>query len=190
MKRENKKDWYIELRKEAEKMGFYKGGKLTKDAALKTLNQLYKNHRTSQIPRIEDVWAMKNMADAVNNKYGYNIHIDEKYFRVPFQVKCPYCGKSAKYIESKYCCEECDARVGVIAGTSIPLGKLANKELREMRAKVHSLIDPIWKKDEMMRRNLYAGLAAYMGIPMKETSIGRFDLKQCEKAIRFIEENY
>ena len=70
----------------------------------------------------------------------------------PSRMRCPYCGapvifRSAEgiyktshldtmlYVCSKY--PKCDAYVRVHAGTKIPVGSLANKELRDLRRTLH-----------------------------------------------------
>lgn len=76
----------------------------------------------------------------------------------PAKMRCPYCGKNAvlrkaSYVykekaldEYLYVCAgypECDAYVGVHAGTMRPKGTLANGDLRHKRIETHRLFDAI-----------------------------------------------
>lgn len=85
--------------------------------------------------------------------------------------KCPYCksdkikfGSTEEYYgrnyndKDMYWCENCRACVGCHKGTKIPLGCLADDELKEMRSKIHAIIGQYWgtKKE---RKDLYARLA-------------------------------
>ena len=79
-------------------------------------------------------------------------HKNKKKGFQPSRMRCPYCGapvvyRSAEgiykenhldamlYVCSKY--PKCDAYVRVHAGTKIPVGSLANKELRNLRRIAH-----------------------------------------------------
>ncbi|MFB5268120.1 zinc-finger-containing protein [Paenibacillus enshidis] len=42
------------------------------------------------------------------------------------------------------------AYVGVHDGTDIPLGRLANRELRELKKQCHALFDPVWKNKKRL----------------------------------------
>ncbi len=83
---------------------------------------------------------------------------------------CPYCGSIAifrdgKYVygdsskgEKLYVCSNypaCDSYVGVHKGTSLPLGTLANSELRNKRIRAHKLFDSIWKNKLMSKKEAY-----------------------------------
>lgn len=124
-------------------------------------------------------------------------------------VICPYCTKPAVFHSSSahvyhgrdygpiYHCEPCEAWVGCHPNTETPLGRLADKALRQAKIKVHAVFDPIWKarwarksgadskyKKHMARGGRYKRLAELMGIPREECHIGMFDLERCEAAIR------
>ena len=115
------------------------------------------------------------------------------------KVICPYCGKPAKYVDSKtiyhgrsygmiYLCKECDAYVGVHDGSDAPLGSLANAELRYWRRLAHAAFDPLWQSGRFYRhRNTaYIWLSEKMGLPKEETHIGMFDVEACKKLINII----
>lgn len=116
------------------------------------------------------------------------------------KVICPYCGRKAEYVDSKiiygksygriYLCRPCMAWVGVHKGTSKPLGRLANAELRHWKKAAHEVFDPLWQKGRFKgrRNDAYAWLAEKMQLPREQTHIGMFDVGQCQQAIRIINE--
>jgi hypothetical protein len=91
----------------------------------------------------------------------------------------------------------CDAYVGVHEGTTEPLGRLANKELREWKIKAHAAFDPLWKaklkkrqleKGEIYKKHYargsgYKWLATQLGIKKEECHIGMFDIDMCKKVV-------
>lgn len=114
-------------------------------------------------------------------------------------VYCPYCGRRAKYVDSKviygtsygmvYLCRQCDAYVGVHKGTDNPLGRLANAELRRWKKLAHAYFDPIWKygRFKHRRNDAYAWLSQQMGLPKSDTHIGMFDVPQCQRVVAIME---
>lgn len=117
---------------------------------------------------------------------------------------CPYCGKQAEFwAHSRLfyqgvdhgplwaCPGRCEAWVGCHEGTKKPLGRLANKELRQWKVKAHAAFDPLWKR-KMQRDGVskkeargaaYAWLAGQMGLPPEQVHIGMFDVAQCRKVV-------
>jgi hypothetical protein len=77
----------------------------------------------------------------------------------------------------------CDAYCGVHKGTDKSLGRLANKELRELKKQVHSQFDIIWREGLMSRTQAYKWLGRCMGLNKSLTHVGMFDCEQCERAI-------
>lgn len=84
---------------------------------------------------------------------------------------------------------KCDSYVGCHPGTSIPLGSVANAELRSARALAHRYFDVLWKRKVARekvskghaRRKGYAWLAEKLGIPVELCHIAMFNLNQCLK---------
>lgn len=124
---------------------------------------------------------------------------------------CPYCGQVSKLVDSAvvyhgksygliYLCKPCDAYVGVHKGTSKPLGRLANKELREWKKRAHSVFDPIWQNvvteaiekhgyapkgvKYQARSKAYAALARELKIDPDQCHIGMFDIDKCKATVR------
>jgi hypothetical protein len=61
-----------------------------------------------------------------------------------------------------YVCQKCGARAGCHKGTEIPLGCLADDELRKLRKEIHDIIDTMWKTREE-RTILYKKLSEKYG---------------------------
>ena len=114
------------------------------------------------------------------------------------EVKCPYCGKKAewtsndvvygrKYGKSWMCyyCWECDAYVGCHQNTKLPLGTMANKELRTLRMECHALFDPLWKSGQMKRRDAYRYLFKNTGVK----HIAWANEEECQKIISFLKDS-
>jgi hypothetical protein len=81
-----------------------------------------------------------------------------------------------------YSCEPCGAYVGCHPNTEIPLGRLANKELRTAKMKAHAAFDPLWKSYKKMKRGeAYKWLANSLGLRYAECHIGMFDVDMCKR---------
>ena len=124
-------------------------------------------------------------------------------------MRCPYCGspvvlRSADgiyrennndtklYVCSKY--PVCDAYVRVQAGTkNIPLGSLANSELRALRIEAHRYFDQIHQSGLMSKQEAYSWLANVLAAPMSYAHIGYLSEYYCrvviEESKRFMENN-
>lgn len=122
---------------------------------------------------------------------------------------CPYCGNDAKLVTGEviyphrkdlfdlkfWHCEPCDAYVGCHkkgawvpdshkhSDGTIPLGRLANAELREAKKSAHAAFDPIWTDQRMTRKTAYKWLANALGIDRKECHIGMMDAERCRKVV-------
>lgn len=118
--------------------------------------------------------------------------------------QCPYCGHESTLVTGKeiyprlqhlhklffYQCITDDAYVGCHKNTSIPLGRLANAELRKYKSKAHATFDPIWKSNELTRADAYKWLAYKMEIDSNNCHIGMFSIDQCKSVIRIMKEHY
>jgi hypothetical protein len=115
-------------------------------------------------------------------------------------VRCDYCSQQAELIDSEkvygrsygliYICWPCDARIGVHKGTTRPLGRLANKELREWKKRAHAAFDPLWKSKQMTRPDAYRWLAKEMDIKdaARDCHIGMFDVADCQRVVAIMED--
>lgn len=121
---------------------------------------------------------------------------------IPVPTECPFCGgrvelKSSEVIYGKdhgmmYICTnrpECDSYVGVHEGTDIPLGYLADVELRYWRRLVHSAIDPLWQKAREKRKKregVYAWIASELGKEVAETHVAWMTKRECMTVLKLV----
>jgi len=118
-----------------------------------------------------------------------------------FNVICPYCNAKAELASSTrvyggqdygmiWLCSNyptCDAFVGVHKGTTRPLGRLANKELRHWKKQAHFYFDLRWKhekKRKPARTAAYRWLATQLGISAHDCHIGMFDVETCKQVVK------
>ena len=116
-------------------------------------------------------------------------------------IKCPYCGsrallrpasvvygeKAADPAAPYYVCARfpaCDAYVAAHKKNCLPMGTLANAELRRKRIQAHAALDRLWKGGLMSKKQAYFWLQAKLGLPEQEAHIGKFSLFRCEEVIR------
>lgn len=112
--------------------------------------------------------------------------------------RCPYCGshsvlRSADgiyrtndkntmlYVCSRY--PACDSYVRVHPGTKIPLGTMANRELRALRNEAHRNFDQLHKRGLMSREDAYHWLASILAAPLGQAHIGHLGEYYCRQVI-------
>jgi len=86
-------------------------------------------------------------------------------------------------------CKPCGAWVGVHRGTKIPLGRLANAELRKAKIEAHAAFDRFWQAAIKLRgwtkgkarAKAYAWLSKSLEIPAEDCHIGMFDIADCKR---------
>lgn len=123
-------------------------------------------------------------------------------------TRCDYCDRPAElvtgadiyphrpdlFVKKFWRCGPCKAWVGChppaqrngkggIGDGTVPLGRLANAELRVAKHRAHEAFDPIWKSRQMTRRQAYAWLAEKLGISFANCHIGMFDVDACNAVI-------
>ena len=113
-------------------------------------------------------------------------------------MRCPYCGSTVVYRSADgiyqdnsngtmlYVCSkypECDAYVRVHVGTNIPVGTLANHELRELRKTAHHYFDQLYKSGYMTKDDAYHWLAEVIMAPLSEAHIGCLGEYYCRMVI-------
>lgn len=123
---------------------------------------------------------------------------DNPYLKVENgKMTCPYCFGFAPLVrEAKvrptykgpggkqfYHCAPCDAYVGCHEGTTQPLGRLANAQLRRAKQQAHTAFDPIWRSGGMSRSQAYEWLAVELRITNEACHIGMFTVPRCERTI-------
>lgn len=144
---------------------------------------------------------------------------------------CTYCHKPAELVGGEriyphrpdladkkfWLCAPCDAYVGchaagvwvpdmgpdkVTSDGTLPMGRLANAELRAAKRAAHDAFDPTWKTfsvwkrhpaftpdakyDNARRKALYRWLAKAMSIPEAQCHIGMFDVEECKRVIELM----
>lgn len=116
-------------------------------------------------------------------------------------IKCPYCGsrallrpasvvygaKAADPAAPYYVCARypsCDAYVAAHKKNCLPMGSLANAELRRKRIQAHAALDRLWEGGLMSKKQAYLWLQAKLGLPEQEAHIGRFSTFRCEQVIQ------
>lgn len=95
-----------------------------------------------------------------------------------------------------YECSPCQAWVSCHKGTTTPLGRLANKELRGLKMDAHAAFDRIWQgryarkhgqdpgyTKGMARGGRYKRLAELMEMSRETCHIGMMDEDQCRKVV-------
>ena len=119
-------------------------------------------------------------------------------------VKCPYCGaqavlqparvvygdraKPGKYL---YICAhypKCDAYVGVHEKSLLPLGTLANGELRHKRILAHRAFEQFQKTCKMEKWQAYQWLQAKFSLRRDQAHIAKFSAYMCDQLIAVCEE--
>lgn len=111
------------------------------------------------------------------------------------KMKCPYCGRQAvlrdaSYVYKEHAIEkllyvcsgypECDAYVGVHAGSMRPKGSLANGDLRHKRIETHRLFDALWKNGIFSRKDAYRWMQDTFSLTSSQAHIGLFSDYRCE----------
>ncbi len=116
---------------------------------------------------------------------------------------CPYCGNHARLLDKSgavyggrdfgpvWACLSCRAWVGCHPGTTVPLGRLADAELRRAKMAAHRAFDDLWRR-KMKRDGCrkgeargagYRWLAGQLGLPAERTHIGMFDVETCRRVV-------
>jgi len=117
-------------------------------------------------------------------------------------IRCPYCGAQAflrpasvvhrwaQPYEEVYVCARypaCDAYVSAHRESHLPMGALANRQLREKRRQAHIALNKLWERGLMSRKEAYRWLQLQLGLPESEAHIGRFSEFRCEQVIGLCE---
>lgn len=119
-------------------------------------------------------------------------------------VKCPYCGARAflrpasaiygakavdpdapYYVCSRY--PSCDSYVAAHKASRLPMGTLANAELRRQRVLAHAAFKRLWESGLMTKKQAYRWLQVQFGLPEPEAHIGKFSTYRCQQVVRLCE---
>ena len=116
------------------------------------------------------------------------------------QIHCPYCGakavlRPASYVYGAsllekgrhlYLCSNwpsCDAYVSAHKTSQLPMGPLANGELRHKRILAHRALAAFQKNRRMDKWATYLWLQMQLGLSREEAHIGQFSETQCEQVM-------
>lgn len=114
------------------------------------------------------------------------------------EMRCPYCGakvvfRSADgiyrenhrgtmlYVCSRY--PKCDAYVRAHPGTRIPMGVLADPELRKLRREAHYYFDQLHTTGFMTKEEAYCWLSGVVCAPKDKAHIGYLGEYYCRQVI-------
>lgn len=89
-----------------------------------------------------------------------------------------------------YFCEDCGAAVGCHPGTYIPLGRMADRQTRQLRARAHEAFDPLWRSGLMSRSTAYRWLAGELSIEHSACHISWLSKDQLHFVIKRAKEYY
>ena len=113
-------------------------------------------------------------------------------------MRCPYCGSPVVYRSADgiyrdnskgtmlYVCSrypECDSYVRAHTGTNIPVGSMANHELRTLRRTAHHYFDQLYESGYMSKQDAYQWLADLIVAPLSEAHIGYLGEYYCKQVI-------
>ena len=115
-------------------------------------------------------------------------------------ITCPYCHAPAQlrpansiygihtkdrttklYVCSRY--PACDAYVAAHKDTLLPMGTLADRNLRRKRMEAHSALNQLIGSGIMTRKQAYRWLQLQLGLPESEAHIAKFSELRCQKVI-------
>ena len=77
----------------------------------------------------------------------------------------------------------CDAYVRVIPGTKVPVGSMANGNLRALRKEAHAQFDKLYLTELMTRSQAYEWLAGILQVPLSKAHIGQLGEYYCRQII-------
>jgi hypothetical protein len=120
--------------------------------------------------------------------------------KMQIQLECPYCKAKAilrpasmvygPTLKEKgrhlYLCSNwpaCDAYVSAHKSSLLPMGTLANGDLRHKRILAHRALYTFQRYSHMETWAVYLWLQMQLGLGRERTHIGQFSLEQCEKVI-------
>lgn len=152
-----------------------------------------------QLMNLMDNKAIANLELPVGMVVTNKVHVPEDD-RAPIPTHCPYCNSNVCLVNNSeiyngksygdwpyaYICFKCDAYVGLHKTTLIPLGSMANAELRELRKLSKGMFFD-WMYEKKMNRTMgYSTLAKMMNIPKHKCHFGMFSNEDCEKVMSLL----
>lgn len=89
-------------------------------------------------------------------------------------------------------CARCGAWINTQFGREMALGSVANATVRQLRQRVHLLLEPTWKQfyeqfygtpKGRCINACYEALGVLMGLPPEHSHVSMFQLEECRKAL-------
>lgn len=121
-------------------------------------------------------------------------------------IRCPYCGAKATLRPSSavygdhaktdgylYVCDrypKCDAYVAAHRKTKLPMGTLANGDLRHKRIEAHKVFDQMWKSGLMTKWQAYKWLQGKFALNDSQAHIAKFSEYMCNQLINTCNQVY
>lgn len=123
--------------------------------------------------------------------------LNQKQINILHALTCPVCGSATKEMTEKeiygrefkgskmIACvnyPKCNSYVGTHKDSGLPLGRLANHELRIARKKAHEVFDRLYKLGYMTRQEAYEKLSSHLDLDPYLTHFAYFNKDTCLKA--------
>ncbi len=122
------------------------------------------------------------------------------------KIYCPYCGAEAKLRPSSvvykentlkdgflFVCDrypKCDAYVAAHADSRLPMGTLANGDLRHKRIEAHKVFGKLWQSGLMSKHDAYIWMQSKFALGREQAHIAMFSEYMCDKLIEACNEIY
>ena len=119
-------------------------------------------------------------------------------------IHCPNCGAKATlhpasyvYDNSRsagsylYVCNRypiCNSYVAAHRSTLLPMGSLADAELRHKRIQAHRAFDRLWRSGLMSKKEAYQWIQAEFGLHEEQAHIAQFGTYMCDRLIHACEQ--
>lgn len=103
-------------------------------------------------------------------------------------MKCPIHKVNLVCKKTRYGCRHsCPIDSCTVACWGNETSTPADAETRQKRHDTHLIFDNWWRKQDVKRQVAYKKLAHHLGLEIKDTHIGHFNIEQCKKVIEFVE---
>ena len=116
---------------------------------------------------------------------------------------CSYCKQPCEWVENKevygknygdsymiWLCRPCNAYVGCHNNSKKALGRVATKELRQLRMEAKNLFIAKylrkWNCPSWVKESMYKRLAKEIDIPLSQCHFGMFNEERCRKIINLL----
>ncbi len=85
---------------------------------------------------------------------------------------------------------KCDSYVRAHDVSKLPMGTLANGDLRNKRIKAHQAFGKMWQSGIMTKRQAYLWMQGKFGLNEDQAHIGKFGEYMCDELIKVCNEVY